>query len=176
MDFLEMVEARHSVRNFDGRQVEKEKIAKILKAALGAPSSKNTRSSSFMVVDTPELLKRIAGMRDFGSAFIAGAPLAILVMGDPEKTDLWKENASISATYLQLAAQSLGLGSCWVHVDGRPCRRDDLSAGYAEDYLKSFLPVPEGRHVLCAVAIGYPASATEAVRRESADDGRVITL
>ena len=75
MEFFELVERRHSVRSFTGEPVE-------LKAALSAPSAKNTRSSSFMVVEEPELIGRIARMRDYGSAFVEKAPLVILVMGD----------------------------------------------------------------------------------------------
>ena len=109
--FFEMVEHRHSVRHFTADPVGKEEIAKMLKVALDAPSSKNTRSSSFLVVEDPERIARIARMRDFGSAFVEQAPLVILVMGDAVRSDLWVVNASISATYLQLAAEALGLGA-----------------------------------------------------------------
>ena len=99
MEFFELVEQRHSVRSFTGEPVEQEAITRILKAALSAPSSKNTRSSSFMVIEEPELIGRIARMRDYGSAFVEKAPLVILVMGDRVRSDLWEVNAAISATY-----------------------------------------------------------------------------
>ena len=51
MEFFELVERRHSVRSFTGEPVEQAAITRILKAALSAPSAKNTRSSSFMVVE-----------------------------------------------------------------------------------------------------------------------------
>ena len=82
MEFFELVERRHSVRSFTGEPVEQAAITRILKAALSAPSAKNTRSSSFMVVVEPELIGRIARMRDYGSAFVEKAPLVILLMGD----------------------------------------------------------------------------------------------
>lgn len=176
MDFFEMIEKRRSVRRFDGRQVSGEDIARMLRAALSAPSSKNTRSSSFMVVDNPELLKSISEMRDFGSAFVKDAPLAILVMGDENLTDLWVDNAAISATYLQLSAEALGLGSCWVHVNGRPHKKDDPAAGTAEDHLRSFLPIPAGRHPLCLIAIGHPAADNRPKRDDPDIATRVIKL
>ena len=135
MEFFELVERRHSVRSFTGEPVEQAAITRILKAALSAPSAKNTRSSSFMVVEEPELIGRIARMRDYGSAFVEKAPLVILVMGDQVRSDLWEVNAAISATYVQLAAQALELGSCWVHVAGRPQRREEPGGPAAEDYL-----------------------------------------
>ena len=60
MEFFELVERRHSVRSFTGEPVEQAAITRILKAALSAPSAKNTRSSSFMVVEEPELIGRPA--------------------------------------------------------------------------------------------------------------------
>lgn len=171
-----MVSRRRSVRRFDGRQVPEEYIAKILRAALSAPSSKNTRSSSFMVVDDRELLSSMSGMRDFGSAFLKDVPLGIVVMGDETVTDLWVDNAAISATYVQLAAEALGLGSCWVHVNGRPMKKDDPGAGSAEDYLKTFLPVPKGRRILCVIAIGHPADDNRSKRGEPDVGALVIRL
>lgn len=177
MDFFEMLNRRRSVRRFTEETVSKEDIARIIKAAIDAPSSKNSRSSSFMVVEDPDLISRIAGMRDFGSAFVKDAPLAILVMGDEERSDLWKVNAAISATYLQLAAEALGLGNCWVHVEGRPHRKDDADGLSAEEYLKGFLPVPEGRRILCVVAIGHSAEPERKKTDDICDGGdRVITL
>ena len=144
---------------------------------LSAPSAKNTRSSSFMVVEEPELIGRIARMRDYGSAFVEKAPLVILVMGDQLRSDLWEVNAAISATYVQLAAQALELGSCWVHVAGRPRRREEPGGPAAEDYLRSFLPVPEGRRILCAVAIGHTAEPAPIRKEEIPDaDDRVVIL
>ena len=158
MEFFELVERRHSVRSFTGEPVEQAAITRILKAALSAPSAKNTRSSSFM-------------------AFVEKAPLVILVMGDQVRSDLWEVNAAISATYVQLAAQALELGSCWVHVAGRPQRREEPGGPAAEDYLRSFLPVPEGRRILCAVAIGHTAEPAPIRKEEIPDaDDRVVIL
>lgn len=176
MDFFELIEDRRSVRRFEDHPVEEALIAKILRTALRAPSSKNTRSTSFMVVDSPEMLQRISEMRDFGSAFVKDAPLAIVVMGDETLTDLWVDNASISATYLQLAAQALGLGSCWVHINGRPRRKDDPAAGDAAGYLRTFLPIPQGRNPLCLIALGHPAATTHSPKPEPDIAARVIKI
>ncbi|MGI6538331.1 MAG: nitroreductase family protein [Caldicoprobacterales bacterium] len=50
--------------------------------------------------------------------------MAIVVGIDEEKASTWVEDASISAAYIQLAAHSLGLGSCWAHVRERSCSED----------------------------------------------------
>ena len=77
-----------------------------------------------MVVEEPELIGRIARMRDYGSAFVEKAPLVILVMGDQLRSDLWEVNAAISATYVQLAAQAWNWAVVgYMSPDGRNAER-----------------------------------------------------
>ena len=177
MEFLEMVERRRSTRSFTEERVSCEATEKIIRAALLAPSSKNTQSSSFMIVEDKRVIGRMSEMRDYGSAFMAEAPLVILVLGDERLSDLWRINASISASYLQLAAESMGLGSCWVHVDGRPHRKDEPDGMTAEEYLKEFIPVPEGMRIMCAVAVGHPAgTVTPVPKKVRSESERVMIL
>lgn len=155
MDFKELVGKRRSIRKFSERAVPREVVDRMLAEALSAPSARNTRTTRFLVVDDPALVARMAVMRDYGSGFLKGAPLAIVVLGDTSVSDLWRENASIAATILQLACVDEGLGSCWVHIHGRPRRKDDPEGEKASDYLRTFLPIPEGCEPLCAIAVGY---------------------
>ncbi len=175
MTLTEILKTRRSVRRFAPRPVAREVVEGLLKLALTAPSSKSTRSTRFMVVGEPEILERISRMRDFGSAFLADAPCAVLVMGDSAATDLWVDNAAISATILQLAVQEAGLGSCWVHVNGRPQRRDEPGGATAEDWLREFLPIPTGWKPLCVIALGYPAD-TPKPHAERDDSDKTIWL
>ena len=154
MDFLEVIEKRHSVRKFTDEPVGRELLDAIIDIARTAPSSKNCHSSAFMVIEDKDTLQAVSEMRDRGSSFLKDAPAAIVVMGDRSKTDIWVENASISATFIQLAATALDLGSCWVHVRERQRSKDDPSKGLAEDYLRSLLGIREEFGVLCVVAIG----------------------
>ncbi len=155
MTLSEILFRRRSVRKFTDRKVDRQTIDTILKAALTAPSSKNTRSTRFMVVDKPEMLDQISQMRDYGSALVKNAPLAVIVLGDTALTDLWVDNCAISATILQLAAEEQGLGSCWVHVNDRPRKKDEPGMGTATEYLRTVLPIPTSWNPLCVVAIGY---------------------
>lgn len=123
MEFFEVIAKRHSVRKFEDRPVERDVIDAVLNAAQTAPSSKNCRSTAFMVIEDRDTIAAISEMRDFGSAFVRNAPAVVVVMGDETKTDLWVDNCAISATFVQLAATAMDLGSCWVHVNGRPRSR-----------------------------------------------------
>lgn len=159
MKYSEVVASRHSVRRFTDEAVDRSIIDDIIDEALTAPSSRNSKSTGFMVIDEPSVIEAMSEMRDHGSKFMAGAPAAIVVLGDTDKTDLWIENCSISATYIMLSAVDKGLGSCWVHVNGRPRDSKDESKGTAEAYLRELLGIKDNMKVLCVIALGYEAEA-----------------
>lgn len=152
MDSLyNLVKNRRSIRKYADRPVEREKIDRILRTALMSPASKRANGWEFIVVDDRALLARMADCRDFGSKLIAGAPVAVVVAYDPQKSDVWFEDASIAALLLQLAAEDLGLGSCWVQVYNR--QHDENTS--AETYIRTLLDIPDTLHVLNIVTIGY---------------------
>ncbi len=155
MEFKEILIKRRSIRKYSDRQVEQEVIDQLCAATLSAPSSRNSHSTHLMVVRNSEIIEKMAAMRDYGSAFIKAAPTVILVMGDKEATDLWQVNCSISATTMLLSATDLALASCWVHVEGRPHLKDQPEGLSAEEYLRTFVDIPENFGVLCAIAVGY---------------------
>lgn len=157
MDFLEVIEKRHSVRKYSGKPVEKEILDAIVKVAQTAPSSRNSRSSVFMIVEDRDTLDALAQMRDYGSGLLEGAQAAIVVIGDETKTDLWVDNCAISATFVQLAVTAMDLVSCWVHVNGRPRLKNEPEGPKAEDYVSSLLGLKDGLRPYCVVAVGYPA-------------------
>ena len=175
MDFKEIIGKRRSVRKFSDRAVPRQVVDRILAETLTAPSSRNSRSTRLLVVDDPAVVGRMAAMRDYGSGFLTGAPMAVVVLGDTARSDLWRVNAAISATVLQLAAVDEGLASCWVHIDGRPRRKDEPEGATAAGYLREFLPVPEGCEPLCAIAMGY-SDFTPAPLPEADDAARIIRM
>ena len=156
MDFLEVIEKRHSVRKYSDRPVEKEVLDAIVRVAQTAPSSRNSKSSAFMIIEDRDTLDALSQMRDYGSALLSGAQAAIVVMGDETKTDLWVDNCAISATFVQLAVTSMDLVSCWVHCNGRPRLKAEPDGDKAEDYVKDLLGLKEDVHPYCVIAIGYP--------------------
>ncbi len=156
MDFLEVIEKRHTVRRYSDRPVDRELLDAIVKIAQTAPSSRNTKSTAFMIVEDKDTLEALASMRDYGSALIAGAQAAIVVIGDTTKTDLWVDNCAISATFLQLAVTSMDLVSCWVHCNSRPRLKDEPEGAMSDEYVTELLGLKDGLHPYCVVAIGYP--------------------
>ncbi|MBE6251730.1 MAG: nitroreductase [Bacteroidales bacterium] len=156
MDFLQVIEKRKSVRKYSDQAVEREILDAIINVAQTAPSSRNSRSSAFMIIEDRDTLDALSQMRDYGASPLKSAQAAILVMGDPSKTDLWVDNCAISATFIQLAVTAMDLVSCWIHINGRPVLKDQPEGAKAEDYVADLLGIKDGLRPYCAVAIGYP--------------------
>lgn len=156
MDFLQVIERRRSVRRYSDRPVEREVLDAIINVARTAPSSRNSKSSAFMVIEDRDTLDAISQMRDYGASPLKSAQAAIVVMGDTSKTDLWVDNCAISATFIQLAVTAMDLVSCWIHVNGRPVLKDEPDGAKAEDYVADLLGIKDGLKPYCVVAIGYP--------------------
>ncbi len=156
MDFLEVIDKRHSVRKYADRPVERELLDAIVSIAQTAPSSRNSKSTSFVIVEDRDTLDALSQMRDYGSGLLTGAQAAIIILGDTSKTDLWVDNCAISATFAQLAVTSMDLASCWVHINGRPRFKAEPDGPGAAEYVTELLGIKDGLAPYCAIAIGYP--------------------
>ena len=150
--FFELLKTRRSIRKYKALAVEPEKIAKITAAALMSPASKRTNPWEFIVVQGKESLIKLSECRQHGSQFLAEAALGIVVMADTTKSDVWMEDASIAAIIMQLQAQELELGTCWIQVYGR-MKEDNISS---ESYIRNLLSIPEHFALVCILSIGYP--------------------
>jgi nitroreductase len=156
---LELLKSRRSIRKYEDKPLEKEQIDTLLKAALLSPSSKARRPWEFVAVTDKELLGKLSKARQQGSSrFLNEAALAIAIIADKEKCEIWIEDASIAATILQLTAHSMGLGSCWIQIRER--MYDDIKT--SEEYVKETLNIPDKYGVECIISVGYPAEEKKA--------------
>ena len=151
--FIDLLRSRRSIRKYQDKPVEKEKVDLLMEAALRSPSSRGFNPWEFVVVDDPQTITRLSTAKPHGAAFLANAPLAIAVCGDPEKSDVWVEDVSIAAIILHLAATDLGLGSCWIQLRKR--NYDDATT--AGDFAAEVMGLRQGLTVSAIMAIGYPA-------------------
>ena len=150
--FFDLIEKRRSIRKFKPAPVERKKVDKLIETALRSPSSRGFNPWQFVVVDQPEILEQLSTAKPHGSDFLKNAPLGIVVLADPEKCDVWVEDCSIASILIQLAAQALGLGSCWVQIR----RREHNESTSAENYIREILSIPDTLRVESVIAIGYP--------------------
>lgn len=153
MDFWEVIERRHSLRDFDpSRDVTPEDVEKILRAAIRAPSAGNLQPWFFVVV-REEKKKEALARAALDQRFIARAPVVVVVCADPGRSatrygrrgvNLYCLQDTAAATeHMLLAAVALGLGGCWV-------------GAFHEDEAARALHLPSHLRPVAIVPLGYP--------------------
>jgi len=119
MDIFEAIEKRRSIRNYQDRDVEEEKIIKILEAARAAPSASNRQEWRFIVVRDKEVRKKLCKAAK-GQKFVQEAPVVIACCAETDNHTMscgqlcYPIDVAISIDHMTLAAVQLGLGTCWV--------------------------------------------------------------
>lgn len=123
MDFGKLIKERKEIRGFKEREVEEEKIAKLLELANQAPSAGNLQAFKVVIVKDEERRKAL-GNRAYGQDFVGNAPVVFVVCADRKESaqrygergrELYAvQDATIYTTCLILSAHELGLATCWV--------------------------------------------------------------
>ena len=150
-DFCDLIKKRRSMRKFTPEELTQDEAVTILKAALMSPSSKRSNCWQFIAVDDKDTLKKLSQCKEHASDFIADSALSIVVMADPTISDVWIEDASIASIMIQLQAEDLGLGSCWVQI-----RERTTSSGIPSgEFVREILGIPAPLQVLSIIAIGH---------------------
>ncbi len=150
--FVELLRKRRSIRQYQARSVEQDKVDYLIEAALRSPSSRSLNPWQFVVVEDRQTLELLSRAKPHGAGFLKDAPLAIVVCADPQKCDVWVEDCSIAAILVHLAAADAGLGSCWIQIR---LRQHD-SGKTASAYVADLLGLDEGVEVEAIIAVGYP--------------------
>lgn len=166
---LDILLKRRSCRKFDDKAVEVEKKEKLLQAAQLVPSGKGTQPWEFIIIENKETLQKLGNCRNPKQQFLPETPLAIVVLGNTQKTDTWIEDASIASIIMQLEAEKLGLGSCWVQIRLRESNQGMSS----EEYVRKLLGIPEHMAVLSIIAVGYPIETRPAHTLDEVDQAKV---
>ncbi|MFV0269572.1 MAG: nitroreductase family protein [Draconibacterium sp.] len=154
---IELLRQRRSIRKYTAQAIEPEKLEILQEAVLRSPSSKNINPWEFIFVDDPALIAEMKNCKPHGVAPFTSAPLAVVICGNENLNDVWVEDCSIASILLQLAAQSLGLGSCWIQVRER-MHSETVSS---EKFIQDLFNIPENFRVLSIVTIGYPEKGRE---------------
>jgi nitroreductase len=157
MDFLELAKKRYSVRNYQPRKVEEDKLLKILEAGRVAPTGANRQPHRLIVVQEAAGMERLKK-----AANPYGAPLAIIVCADHNAT--WKRNydgkdiadidAAIVTDHMMLEATDMDLGTLWV------CH-------FNPEVLKKEFNIPENLEPMNILCIGYRAGEAESPDRHN---------
>ena len=149
---LEAIATRTSVRSYTNQAVEPEKIEKMLRAGMAAPSAVNKQPWHFVVVTDRAQLDALAGANPHAK-MLESAPLAIVVCGNMDKTlegnaeGFWIQDCSAATENILLAAHAMGLGAVWT----------GLYPGIERCFAVSeVIGTPEYIVPLSMIVIGYP--------------------
>ena len=149
-NFLELAESRYSVRKYDARPIEQEKLDRILRAGQVAPTAANAQPQRILVLKSEEALSRVRKVTHFHF----GAPMVLLICYDRRAS--WKArdghdsgpvDAAIVVTHMMLEAFDEGIGSCWVR-------------GFDKNTLAEAFQLPDNLEPVALLPIGYPAEGS----------------
>jgi nitroreductase len=183
MELLAAIQERRATREFEAGEVSRDDLARLIHAALWAPSAMNNQSWHFTVVTDKALLQRISTqaktwmltnvpaelanehfdkmLRDPNVHIFHHAP-ALIVISAPDGDRWTTENCALAAQNLMLAATELALGTCWI--------------GLAQGWLNTAeghhaLNLPSSQRVVAPIIVGYPKKLSAAchVQRKPAD-------
>lgn len=147
MDVFDAIRTRRSIRVFEPRPVEQEKLLRVLEAARLAPSAGNRQPWRFIIVTDQKVKESLRPPHRRGP--VLTAPIIIVGCAIPSEsfpgTDFWKIDVAIALQNLVLEAWELGLGTCW------------LGVFHEEEEIKKVLGLPEGARIVAMVELGYPA-------------------
>jgi len=163
MEFFEVIRTRRSIRVFEDRPVEEEKLQAILEAANAAPSAGNLQAYEIYLVKSQTARARLASTLP-PMEFFSIVPVILVFCANPERSVIRYSNrgrslyavqdATIACTHAMLAATALGLAGVWV-------------GAFQEKSVSEALNLPSSVRPVALLPIGYPAETVEArTRRE----------
>jgi len=150
---MEVFRERRSVRSYQERAVEEEKLLAVLEAARLAPSWANRQCWTFIVVRDEATRRAVAATLEGNPAqkAVATAPVLIVACADPEMSGKVKDQSyylvdvGISLQQLCLEARNQDLGTCWI-------------GWFDEDRVRAILDVPGNIRIVAMTPLGYPAA------------------
>ncbi len=162
MEFFDLIKKRYSVRAYESKEVEQEKLEKVLEAAKLAPTAANRQPFQILVIKTKgreQELKQI-----YGRDWFVEAPLVICICAQPPAA--WSRmdgknyadvDATIAMDHLILAAADLGLGTCWI-------------AAFNPKASREILGLPLDVEPIAFTPLGYPADEPKKKKRKDLSD------
>ena len=163
MEVMEAIKGRQSVRAYEPREVEEEKLLRILEAGRLSPSASNRQERRFVVVKDADRRKLLSEAAK-NQKFVAEAPVVIVACAAVD-TDYvmacgqlaYPIDTAIAVDHMTLQAVEEGLGTCWI-------------GAFDEERVKEILNIPEEVRVVSLLPIGYPADVSRPKSRMGLDE------
>lgn len=165
-EILKCLKARRSIRGFKDTPVPEDLVRAITEAGTYAPSGHGRQSAQIVAVSNPETLAELRRM----NAAVMGidgdpyynAPLILLVFADSNAAT-WVEDGCCVACNMMIAADSVGLGSCWINRE-----RQMFDSPHGKELMQKW-GVADSMKGVSALAVGYPAVPAPEPKPRKAD-------
>lgn len=155
MDVMEAIRSRRSIRKFQSKELPLDHLKLLLEAARLAPSGANRQPWEMVVVTDLEKMNELVPFCK-NQKFIADCCLFLVGIDDPQQK--WgRVDLTIALDHVSLAAQELGLGTCWI-------------GAFDGEKLGEHLDVPKNRIITVCLAIGYPDESPDARSRKPLEE------
>ena len=148
MNVMETIKARRSIRSYKDREIEEDKLQRVLDAGRLAPSANNRQEWRFVVVRDRETRQKLAvGARD--QKFVGEAPVVIVACSTETEHVMpcgqlsYPIDLAITVDHMTLQAVEEGLGTCWI-------------GAFDEGKVKKILGIPDRVRIVSLLPIGYP--------------------
>jgi len=162
MDVQKAIQARRSIRAYDSRDVEEDKLLRVLESGRLSPSAGNRQERRFIVIRDAKK-RQLLSEAARAQRFVAEAPVVIaacsveteyvMFCGQPA----YPIDTAIAVDHMTLAAVEEGLGTCWI-------------GAFDEKKVKQILNIPEGVRVVALLPLGYPSAIPRPTSRKSLDE------
>jgi len=165
MNLFETIQARQSVRAFQPKEVEPDKLEAVLAAANQAPSAGNLQAYHIYLIRDVKVKEALAAA-SLDQRFLVQAPVVLAFCTDPARSARYGkrgeqlysvQDATIAVAYAQLAATALGLATCWVGAFDDPA-------------VSRVLELPSGQRPVALLPLGYAAESPERTPRRTLAD------
>ncbi|MCS7132561.1 MAG: nitroreductase family protein [Aigarchaeota archaeon] len=153
-ELVEIIYRRRSIRRYEKRPVPDDVLNAVLEAGRLAPSASNLQPWHFIVVREPEIKRKL--IFSTWNRFIDEAPIVIVGCGEADKK--WAAiDVAIALENMVIAAEALGLGSCWI-------------GHFREEEVKKALRIPGHLRVVAMITLGYPAERPRAPPKKKLEE------
>ena len=155
---------RVSIRKYEAKPVEKEKLLQILKAGMQAPSAKNQQPWEFYVISNPKKIQQLSEISPF-SGCAAGAPVLIVPVyrnSGLSAQAFAQIDMAIAQENMWLETDSLGLGGVWLGAAPEQKRMNKV---------REILELPDTVEPFSVFALGYPAEQRN--QKDRFDESRI---
>jgi nitroreductase len=146
VNLINAIYDRRSIRKYKSDPLSDDQIRNLLEAAMMAPSAMNRQPWHFVVCTDRELIDKIRSTHPYASS-LAEAPVCIVMCADADPIGYYQQDCGAATENLLLAANEMGLGTCWMGLAPRPERMDPIG---------ELLGLPEGIVPFNLIAVGYP--------------------